>query len=54
MDILFIPSITVSTGNYIYILSDGVFTVGEKYEKDGVKRDIGTRYKTNGTEWKYG
>ncbi len=43
-----------STGNYIHISSNGVFTVGEKYYKDGVRGSRGTHYRTNGNEEKYG
>ncbi len=45
----------VSTGNYIYIRSDGVFEVGEIYIKDGEKwvRKKGTIYKNDGTEAQY-
>ncbi len=42
-----------STGNYIYIASDGVFEVGEAYEKEGKKWERGTEYKTNGSEEQY-
>ncbi len=43
----------LSTGNYIYIHSDGVFLVGERYIKEGERRDRWTCYKTDGTEKKY-
>ncbi len=39
----------MSTGNYIYILEDGEFRVGECYMKDGKKWSRGTEYYTDGT-----
>ncbi len=43
----------VSTGNFIFIYSDGDLEVGEIYFEDGDRRRRGTIYKTNGTEYKY-
>jgi hypothetical protein len=43
----------VSTGNYIYIDSGGLFRVGELYFKNGKKQWRGTEYNTNGSEKKY-
>ncbi len=43
----------MSTGNYIYIFSDGEFRVGECYFKEGDKLNRGKRYYTDGTEKKY-
>ncbi len=43
-----------STGtNYIYIYDDGVFLVGERYMREGRRRDRRTVYKTDGKEEKY-
>ena len=42
-----------STGNYIHILSDGVFVVGEYYMKDGRLRGRGNRYKIDCSEEEY-
>ncbi len=41
------------TGNYINIFSSGGFWVGKIYEKDGEKMRRGTKYYTDGTEYKY-
>ncbi len=42
-----------STGNYITILSDSGFRVGEVYFEDGDEWRRGTEYKKNGIEEKY-
>ncbi len=42
-----------STGNYIHIYSDGTFRVGERYFKDGERRERGTGYMTDGKKKKY-
>ncbi len=41
-----------NTGNYINIWSNGDFSVGECYLKDGWRQFRGTKYHTNGTEEK--
>ncbi len=41
------------TGNYIRILSDGWFNVGEIYYKDGDECGRGTWYNPDGREEKY-
>jgi hypothetical protein len=43
----------LSTGNYIHLLSDGVFFVGEFYMEEGLRKRRGTEYQTDGTEKKY-
>ncbi len=40
----------LSTGNYIGIASDGGFSVGEIYLKDGKRRIRGTNYFKDGSE----
>jgi hypothetical protein len=42
-----------TTGNYIWIDSDGDFQVGERYMKDGKRLRRGTGYYTNGDEEQY-
>ncbi len=39
-----------STGHYITITSAGPFRVGERYMKEGIRRERGTQYNTDGTE----
>ncbi len=53
IDIGYFKDGELSTGNYISIWSDGLFQVGEIYEKDGEKWRRGTQYDTDGTEIKY-
>jgi hypothetical protein len=43
----------ISTGNYIWIESDGDFRVGERCLKVGEEFDRGTKYMANGKEEKY-
>jgi hypothetical protein len=43
----------VSTGNYIHILYNGEFRVGEVYFKEGKRWMRGTWYKTDGTAEEY-
>ncbi len=45
----------LSPGNYIRLYSNGDFSVGEVYDKDGGRRkERCTRYSTNGTKREYG